>query len=466
MGFASAQAKADTFCSQTLTVSSPGGNPPTSSVSMCMTVPWVAQVPGGQAPVISGDQQVSLQLNWNPLVAQAGDVRGCSGQRKTPSGCVTWTVTPAGGSAQYLLTHLYDNPMNTNIYPFTWHTECTPSTSGACNPRNGLTTLTAQITLNGQTLTLPTQVDIENPTVAAIPSPNAWNGGRLPIFSQHTPFVIAATGDGAAGSLMSQQVMSMMQSWNPSMLMYLGDVYQRGSQEEFMNFYDPIFGALTHITAPTVGNHEYKQYPTALPYFWYWNYPDSGPPQPSGYGGQYYSFNAGGWHIISLDSNILPTNLADFVNTPQGIWLKNDLAANKGYKCTLAFWHQERFSDISLRLPATSVFWNQLYAANADIIVNAHAHTYERWRPLNPAGVVDKARGIPEFVVGTGGNVLAQNWQTADSRSAFRTNTNWGALKLTLYPGFAKFAYYSPANDNAATPNASIPLDAGTIPCH
>ena len=154
------------------------------------------------------------------------------------------------------------------------------------------------------------------------------------------------------------------------------------------------------------------------------------------------------------------------MNTPQGIWLKNDLAANKGYKCTLAFWHQERFSDISLRLPATSVFWNQLYAANADIIVNAHAHTYERWRPLNPAGVVDKARGIPEFVVGTGGNVLAQNWQTADSRSAFRTNTNWGALKLTLYPGFAKFAYYSPANDNAATPNASIPLDAGTIPCH
>jgi hypothetical protein len=251
------------------------------------------------------------------------------------------------------------------------------------------------------------------------------------------------------------------------MLMYLGDVYQRGSEEEFLNFYNPIFGQLSHITAATPGNHEYKQYPTAAPYFWYWNYPNSGPTQPNG-GGQYYSFNAGGWHIISLDANILPSNLADFTSTPQGQWLINDLKThpNSQYKCTLAFWHQERFSDISLRLPSTSVFWNQLYAANADIIVNAHAHTYERWRPLNPAGQIDPLRGIRQFVVGTGGNVLAQNWQTQDSRSAFRTNTNWGALKLTLYPGFAQYAYYSPANDNMATPNASIPLDAGTIPCH
>jgi hypothetical protein len=459
MGFASGHAQADTFCSQTLTVASPG-NPGDSSVSMCMSVPWVAQAPGGQAPVISGDQAISLQLNWNPVVAQPGDVRGCGGQRLTPSGCVTWSV-----NGVYLMTHLYDNPMNTNTYPFTWHTECLPITTSPCNPKNGPATLTAQINLNGQSLSLSTQVDIENPTVNPIPSPNAWNGGQLPIFTQHTPFVIAATGDGAAGSLMSQQVTNMVQGWHPNMFMYLGDVYQRGSPEEFMNFYQPYFGQLASITAPTVGNHEYKLYKNASPYFWYWNYPDGAPAQPTGYGGQYYSFNAGGWHIISLDSNILPTNLADFVNTPQGQWLKADLAANKQYKCTLAFWHQERFSDISLRLPATSVFWNQLYAANADIIVNAHAHTYERWRPLNPAGQIDATRGIREFVVGTGGNVLAQNWQTNDSRSAFRTNTNWGALKLTLYPGFAKFAYYSPVTTTAPN-NPSIPLDAGTIPCH
>jgi hypothetical protein len=462
IGFASANARADTFCSQTLTVASPGGNPPTSSVSMCMSVPWAHQAsPADPAPVISGDQPISLQLNWDPVVAQAGDVRGCSGQRKTPSGCVTWTV-----NGQYLLTHLYDNPMNTDIYPFTWHTECLPTTSGACNAKNGVATIQAQIMLNGQTLTLSTQVDIENPTVAPIVSPNAWNGGQLPIFSQHTPFVIAATGDGAAGSIMSQQVTNMIQGWNPAMLMYLGDVYQRGSQEEFLNFYDPYFGQLSHITVPTPGNHEYKIYSGAAPYFWYWNYPNSGPTQTNG-GGQYYSFDAGGWHIISLDANILPSNPSDYASTPQAQWLKADLAShpNSQYRCTLAFWHEERFSDISLRQPNTSVFWNQLYAANVDLIVNAHAHTYERWRPLNPAGAVDSARGIREFVVGTGGNVLAQNWQTQDSRSAFRTNTNWGALKLKLFPGYAQYAYYSPVTTTGSH-NASIPLDAGTIPCH
>jgi acid phosphatase type 7 len=469
MGFASAHAQADTQCTGTLTVPSPGGNPADSSVSMCLTTPWTQQVPGGPAPVISGDQQISLQLNWNPVVAQAGDVRGCAGQRLTPSGCVTWTVAPNATNANpvYLITHLYDTPMNSNTYPFTWHTECLPILTNPCNPKNGIVTLTANISLNGQVLQLPTVVDIENATVAPIPSPNAWNDGALPIFTQHTPFVIAATGDGAAGSLMAQQVNGMVQSWHPNMFMYLGDVYQRGSPEEFLNFYNPVFGQLASITAPTPGNHEYKIYKNASPYFWYWNYPDGPPPQPTGYGGQYYSFNAGGWHIISLDANILPANPADFMSTAQGQWLKQDLAThpNSQYKCTLAFWHQGRFSDDSLRLPGTSVFWNQLYAANADIIVNAHAHDYERWRPLNTAGQIDPLRGIREFIVGTGGNVLAAQWQTADSRSAFRTNTNWGALKLTLYPGFAHYAYYSPITTSGSN-NASVPLDAGTIPCH
>ena len=126
--------------------------------------------------------------------------------------------------------------------------------------------------------------------------------------------MIAATGDGAAGSIMAQKVETMMEGWNPRLLMYLGDVYQRGSREEFDNFYDPVFGRLADITVPTVGNHEYKTWTTSSSspadgYFWYWGYPRSAPTQQGG-GGEYYSFNAGGWHIISLDANMLPDGSA------------------------------------------------------------------------------------------------------------------------------------------------------------
>jgi len=66
-------------------------------------------------------------------------------------------------------------------------------------------------------------------------------------------------------------------------------------------------------------------------------------------------------------------------------------------------------------------------------------------------------KGITEFVVGTGGNVLAQVWDSNDPRSAFRTNTHFGALKLTLNASSATYQFESPGNGV---------LDTGTVPCH
>jgi hypothetical protein len=208
-----------------------------------------------------------------------------------------------------------------------------------------------------------------------------------------------------------------------------------------------------------VGNHEYKIYPTAWPYFWYWNYPQAKAVR-SGGGGGYYSFQAGGWHIISLNANI-PMD----AGSPQGLWLKADLAThpNSAFRCTLAFWHQERFSDISLRLPSTSALWTQLYNANADLIVNAHAHAYERWQPLNAGGSIDRTRGIVQLVAGTGGNVLSQRWQTNDSRSAFRDHSHWGYLRLTLNPGRADYQFVA-VQSKDGTPNGI--RDSGSVACH
>ena len=49
--------------------------------------------------------------------------------------------------------------------------------------------------------------------------------------------------------------------------------------------------------------------------------------------------------------------------------------------------------------------WELLYAqpVNADLILNGHAHMYERFRPLTPLGDDDPANGIRELTIGTGG---------------------------------------------------------------
>jgi hypothetical protein len=47
-----------------------------------------------------------------------------------------------------------------------------------------------------------------------------------------------------------------------------------------------------------------------------------------------------------------------------------------------------------------------LYDFNADVVITGHDHDYERFGPQTVDGVADPARGIRQFVVGTGGRSL------------------------------------------------------------
>jgi hypothetical protein len=75
--------------------------------------------------------------------------------------------------------------------------------------------------------------------------------------------------------------------------------------------------------------------------------------------------------------------------------------------------------------------WDALYAANADVIVNGHDHSYERYAPQNPSGTADPARGLREFVVGTGGTSL-RLFKTIKPNSEVRNSDTHGVLKLNL----------------------------------
>ena len=200
----------------------------------------------------------------------------------------------------------------------------------------------------------------------------------------------------------------------------LGDnAYFSGSVREYRDCYDPTWGRERSRTRPVPGNHEYDGGSAGGPYFDYFS-TNAGTP-----GLGYYSFELGAWHVIALNSNLSPAEAS-----PQGQFLKNDLAASRA-KCTLAYWHHPLFTS-SQNGPQnfTRDFWRQLYTAGADVVLGGHDHVYERFGLLDSDGRPDPARGIREFVVGTGGAPLYQFvTRSVGSESQIRA---FGVLKLTL----------------------------------
>ena len=101
----------------------------------------------------------------------------------------------------------------------------------------------------------------------------------------------------------------------------------------------------------------------------------------------------------------------------------------------LAYWHQPRFSSDSVHGTAVvgEAMWDALYEFGADLVLNGHAHWYERYAPQTPDGVADPTYGIRQFTVGTGGRSL-RGPGTIDPNSVVRDWSSWGVLKLTLNP--------------------------------
>ena len=86
-------------------------------------------------------------------------------------------------------------------------------------------------------------------------------------------------------------------------------------------------------------------------------------------------------------------------------WLRQDLAASND-RCTLAYWHHPLFSSGNYTPGIASVrpLFQALYDYDADVLLTGHDHNYERFARQDPNGTLDQARGIREFIVGTGGH--------------------------------------------------------------
>jgi hypothetical protein len=210
----------------------------------------------------------------------------------------------------------------------------------------------------------------------------------------------------------------------PGTILALGDLaYPDGSDDNF-RCYDKTWGRHKARTRPAPGNHEYHT-PGAAGYLKYFGSSVGSP------GHAYYSFNLGAWHIISLDSQCKDAGGCQ-KGSPEEVWLRNDLAKNAS-NCILAFWHVPLFSSGSAHGNALVMkpFWDDLYAAGADVVLNGHDHDYERFAAQNPDGVADPKRGIREFVVGAGGK-SQRGFRNPSPTSEVRSNSTFGVLQLTL----------------------------------
>lgn len=272
--------------------------------------------------------------------------------------------------------------------------------------------------------------------IAAARTPSGSPGStssqsNYPMFSGPDP-VIAAAGDIAceprvptARTCQQKATSDLLRQGPLAAVLTLGDEqYVTGLLKNFRTQYGPTWGRDLAITHPAPGNHEYKS-KNADGYYAYFGAAAGNPARP------YYSFNLGTWHIVALNSECSSVVGGCGKGSPQEKWLAADLAAHPS-RCTLAFWHQPRFSSGGHGdNPAYQAFWNDLYAAGADIVLNGHDHDYERFAPQTPSAV-PAASGIQEFVVGTGGKGL-RAFHMIRPNSQVRSAT-FGILKLQLHP--------------------------------
>jgi hypothetical protein len=214
----------------------------------------------------------------------------------------------------------------------------------------------------------------------------------------------------------------------------LGDnAYPSGTRAQFANCYDNYrltdgsrydssrpawWGKYKNRTMPILGNHEYlnSSDPSlkSMPYFDYFS-ANNGFKQPSApvpnttanpglsLGKGYYSYNLGSWHIVALNSNDRCAYVSCSSTSAQGKWLRNDLATNPS-ACTLAYIHHPLYATGSGGVaPEVKPLMKILYNNDADVVLNAHNHRYERLARIDPNGNLDRARGIRMITVGTGG---------------------------------------------------------------
>ncbi|MDX6646288.1 MAG: hypothetical protein QOK40_2015 [Miltoncostaeaceae bacterium] len=404
------------------------GNQSAPSAPATATTPadtGIPTVPGGVSAFARSQSQVSV--GWQPST----DPSGIASYRVFRDGSLAATV------ASPLRTYVDQDRAAQTVY--TYAVIAVDTTGQASDPSSPVSVSTPAPLVGDPVIAAAGDI-------ACDPGNSRYNGGA----GDSTNCRQGATAD-------------LLQSMNPTAVLALGDVqYYCGGYNAFLASYMPSWGRLGAITDPVIGNHEHltaggseggtgcdSTNAGAAGFYRYFGAAAGDPSQG------YYSYDLGSWHIIALNTNCTPAGGCS-ARSPQGRWLAADLAAHQNM-CTLAYWHTPLFSSGGRADATYKVFWDALYAAGADVVLNGHDHLYERFAPQDPAGVADAARGMRQWVVGTGG-ANHTSVTAVFANSEVRNADTFGVLKLTLHPTGYDWQFVPEAGKTFG--------DAGTASCH
>jgi hypothetical protein len=263
--------------------------------------------------------------------------------------------------------------------------------------------------------------------------------------------VVTAVGDYTSSGTDAEDlaVKNVVVAANPEIHLGIGDfqyTYISTIDSGFDRIWGPKPGGLWGKIRPTAGPTHDTNSCSDLLYQSYWLRPVM----------KGYSFDLGSWHIISL-----PSAAYRYGCDTAGIltWLKADLAASSA-PCTLAYWQDPYFTrptSTHSAEPAVKPWVDALYAANADVILQASNHDYQRFAKQDPNRNPDAARGLRAFVVGTGGIGLYTFSGSAPNVEA-SDDTTYGALKMVLKPNGYDFNFMRAAGGTFS--------DSGNGTCH
>ena len=250
------------------------------SVLLALALAAIAPAAGAAAPC---SDSTAGSPSYTVRVCLTAPADGAS---LTADSTVAATVTTVAGTSpgvqrvvfwldgQYLLTD-YTTPYTFTL-PTSKFVDGPRVLAAEALMRDGTTTApqaSIAVTFATGTLTPPVNANTFQPKVANPPA--------------NTSLVVGAAGDGAGGEQSAADVVSLVSNWNPSLFLYLGDVYEKGSIAEYANWFGPS-GSPGVYYGRLEGDHrpDHRQPRVrggqAPGYFDYW---DNVP--------HYYSFDAG-----------------------------------------------------------------------------------------------------------------------------------------------------------------------------
>jgi hypothetical protein len=306
--------------------------------------------------------------------------------------------------------------------------------TGSARPRPGFVLACASLATlvacgGGSSPGTPTSPSAPAPTPPVVPVTAVLVGaGDIGLCGGEGPKQTAAIIDGIDGTVTA-----------------VGDIaYMDGTAEQFLKCYDPTWGRHKNRTRPVPGNHDYMS-AGAAPYYAYFG-DRAGPP-----GLGYYSYQAGAWLVLAMNSNIPIGN-----GSAQLEWARSELR-NTSSQCVAVYVHHPRFSSgPNGNSDNVRDLWTLLYEYKVEFVVSGHDHLYERYAPQDAAGRLDLDKGVRMFVAGTGGHdIYAVTRVQANSEVRY---SGWGVLKFTLASD--RYTW-----DFIAVPGQSF-TDMGTTTCH